>query len=516
MGSLVDLDALIRAQVRGYTRTPGQHPVPDAARCQVLDRVAATSPAGHAGLAKGDLVVSVDGRAAAEVDSDVATAFVGERRWEVVTRDGDRVALATTAADPGVALRPTPEAIARTFAVTGARDPWTDLQHLWEAGAWDTLAALAERALAVPGAGHTPALLFRGAARWERGQRDEALVDVRAFHEEHARGWTMNFGGIARYYLGLAALEGGDRDGGASALEAALEACRCARIADAVERVTGRRLPADAPLLWVGRAFPYDYDLPVAEGDGVGTTASLRTVLAALPPGGLLTIVMLGSYRANGPYSDLMRRWRTHATALAAYLPALHVITSNPDRAGHRPPWFRGEEAARDAGAPFALLFDVDDAVGKTVDAPGSPYALLVDARGTVQGEGWLDGACVWDALARAQGAPVAPARAPARLTGVPAFESLPPLAGAEACPRCRTTKGKGELTCAGCGHTEWGAVACGLVVGCALLGGGLFALQRTDSHLLRLALAGVAALGGVIVLILVAAALRAGRGRRS
>lgn len=516
---MLDLDALIRAQVLGYTRTPGRHPVPDTpdlSRCQVLDRVAATSPAGHAGLARGDLVVSVDGRPAAEVDSDVAAGFVAQRRWVVVTADGDRVALATTAADPGVALRPTPEAIARTFALTGARDPWTDLQHLWEAGAWEPLATLAERALAVPGAGHTPALLFRGAALWERGQRDEGLVLAREFLEKHARGWTMNFGGIARFYLARAALAAGDTEGGARDLEAALEACRCARIADEVLRVTGRRLPAVEPLLWTGRPFPYDYDLPVADGEGVGTTASLRKVLAGLPPGGLLTLVMLGSYRANGPYSDLMRRWRTHAIALGSHLPALHVITSNPDREGHRPQWLRGEEAARDAGAPFALLFDTDDAVGKAVDAPGSPYALLVDAKGVVQGEGWLDGACVWDALARAHGAPTAPARSPARLTGAPAFESLPPLADAEVCPRCSTAKGKGELTCAGCGHTEWGAVACGLVVGCTLLTGGLFAAQRVDASWLRFALAGIAALGGVITLILVAAALRAGRGRRS
>lgn len=524
VGVLLDLDALIRAQVLGYTRTPGRQGVPDApdpSRCQVLDRVAATSPAGHAGLAKGDLVVSVDGRPAAEVDPDVAAAFVSERRWEVVTRDGERVALATTACDPGVALRPTPEAIARTFeptlVPTGGRDPWTDLQHLWEGGAWDTLATLADRALAVPATGHTPAVLFRGAALWERGRREEGLAAVREFHDKHARGWTMNFGGIARFYLGRAALEGGDRDGGARALEEALEWCRCARIADEVERVTGRRLPAEEPLLWVGRPFPCDYDLPVAEGEGAGTTSSLRTVLAALPPGGLHAIVMLGSYRANGPYSDLMKRWRTHASAFGGLLPALHAITSNPDREGHRPQWLRGEEAARDAGAPFALLFDADDVVGRAVDARGSPYALLVDAKGTVQGEGWLDGACVWDAFARAQGAHTATeARSPVRLTDVPAFESLPPLAGVEVCPSCGTSKGKGELTCGACGHTEWGAVGCGMFVGGLLLVGGLLALGNAPSSAMRLVAGGVAALGGAVVLILFGAALRAGRGRRS
>src|SRR5688572_30101523 len=113
-----DLDALIRSQVRGYTRTPGVAR-PDLGGCQVIEKVAPTSPAGWAGLTKGDLLVSIDGRPAAEVDSDLAAVTAVERRFEVVTTTNERVALATTGVDIGVLLRPTAEAVTRSFSIRG-------------------------------------------------------------------------------------------------------------------------------------------------------------------------------------------------------------------------------------------------------------------------------------------------------------------------------------------------------------------------------------------------------------
>ena len=51
-----------------------------------------------------------------------------------------------------------------------------------------------------------------GAALYEKGQRDRAMPMIRDYYKNLEQGWTMGFMAVARYYLGLDALEKDDKE----------------------------------------------------------------------------------------------------------------------------------------------------------------------------------------------------------------------------------------------------------------------------------------------------------------
>lgn len=395
------LDEFIREQVVALERTPNVR-LPRPAQCMIVTRLAPRSLAAHAGVGVKDLLVSLDGEPAALFAPQTYARPAAEHVWVFYSRPRhELIELRATGIEPGVELGHTTDGIKERYRP--AESSPSDLEALWEARDWAALETLSAATLAAYGRDRdTPALLFQGAALFETGRRPEGTKRVDEYMASYASHWTTNFSGIGLYYQALGRMQSGDREGGLEVLRAAFERHRCLRLAEAVEKHTGRRPALEDPR-WLGREFPVAYRLPRLESPG--EEVALRPALDALGEGELLGVCLLANYRGNGPYDDLMLRYHNFATWFSRYVRGFHVLTMEKERYPDRPQYFRGEDRVRADGLPLELVLEdggVTGAVGQTT----SPFVLVLDREGRVRHEGDLGAVDLWNTLAAIDGGP--------------------------------------------------------------------------------------------------------------
>lgn len=399
------LESFLDRRVRDVERRPSSAQV-DPGRALRVDRVADPSVAARAGIEPGDVLVRVGRHSAAALDFDSLLDPDADLHWDFLSpARGERVRLASTGVPLGIELAPTTEVIVARFA----DDTWEleDLDHLWVRGAWAELEScclrfekpgwIARFVRKRRGDPAYPTRLLLGASLIETGRRDEGMRLVREFMPDENY-HTLQYHSIGRYYLGLDADSRADRAGALRWLEEAFRQKPFDRIADRIETWTGHR-PQDERSRFEGGLFPVDYRLPRLEGQNL---VDLGETLASLSRGQILPVVLLATYRANGPYSDLMKVWTRLSLHMRELIPRLHVITMESERRSDRPSWMEGENRAREHGCPFDLLHDSDGEVTMTCAPAGSPWVLLLDRTGRVLGEGGLEEVAVWEALAAA------------------------------------------------------------------------------------------------------------------
>jgi hypothetical protein len=394
------MDEFIRAQVKSVLRTQNV-PLPRPAGCLIVKKLAPRSVAAHLGVAGKDLLAFVDGTPAGRLDPDLYNRPAEQRTYTFYSRPRhEMVEAVVTGIEVGALLAPTLDALKARFD-PGKAD-YRSLEALWEARDWATLEALATRCLQADKAyRRTPAFLFLGAALHEQKRWAEAVPVVDEYLRDTASSWTMNFAGIALLYTGLERLRLNDKARGVAALQSAWGQYQHARIADALQAGTGSR-PTEDPPRWVGKVFPVDYALPRLEA-GPGTVA-LTEAASRLQPGQLLGVCLLASYRGNGPYNDLMARYRNYATYFGRYLAGFHVLTMQRERPADRSWYFENEDQVRASGLPLDVLLDADGKVTLAVEPGCSPFVLLVDRDRRVACEGELDSVQLWNTLAAANG----------------------------------------------------------------------------------------------------------------
>ncbi len=389
------MQAFIEAQIRDLKRTPNVR-MPKPAQCMIVTELAPVSLAGHAGVAARDFLVSLDDEPASALVPQTWLYDAAEHRWLFYSRPRhELIELHATGIEPGVTLRHTTDAIKERY--DPSKSSPSELEALWEARDWPALQKLATLTLAANEPERdTPALLFQGAALYETGRRDEGMALVTQYQERFASNWTMNFNGIGCYYQALSLLEDGDEESGLGLLHRAFEYNRCPRLAEALEKHTGRRPPLVEPL-WLEQGFPIGYRLPRLEVPE--EQISLQDAVGGLGPGELVAVCLLATYRGNGPYNDFMMRYLNFARWFAPFLKDLHVVTMEPERRADYAHYFRGEDAVRKAGLPLELLLD-DGEVTDAVQPTGSPFVVLLDCDGRVRAEGELSSVDLWNALA--------------------------------------------------------------------------------------------------------------------
>ncbi len=109
------LDDFIRAQVLESKTSPSKNPPPQA-RCLQIERIAGVSVAGHLGLRRGDLMVSIDRKPAGSFDARLYRKPV-ERRpytfWSPWRKE--RIDATITGIPIGAELRKTVAATVQSF-----------------------------------------------------------------------------------------------------------------------------------------------------------------------------------------------------------------------------------------------------------------------------------------------------------------------------------------------------------------------------------------------------------------
>jgi len=205
-------------------------------------------------LAPGDLLVSMNGQSAATLSPKLWRAGMKVREYIFYSpQSRERIELTTTGVDLGCELKRTTEMIQATYKPE-VFDP-DPLMELWETGAWPALLQLATAAVRKAGE-NSPVFPIYGAARYETGQRSEGAAVMRTYLEKHAQGWTVDYRGIATFYLGLEKAREGDLDTAGQVLALSYADLPVDRIANAMVELG---LPRSAKaVVWAGKSATGD------------------------------------------------------------------------------------------------------------------------------------------------------------------------------------------------------------------------------------------------------------------
>jgi hypothetical protein len=216
--------------------------------------------------------------------------------------------------------------------------------------------------------------------------------------------------GLYMYTAGLiAARAGKPRDEAVDHLQLALHCLPdCERVKDAL-RVFDEPVPA--PATQADSTFPVDYRLPAVDPRLAVPGPDCRSVglfeeLARLRTDQIALVVLLGSYRSNGFYSQSMEMLGHLYPVIGHRLGIVHVITSalglsDKDRA-FTERWMRGEEYALTRGVPLVVLTDGEDTICNALGITKSPSCYLLGRDGSVLVENSLDDdGPIWEAFAK-------------------------------------------------------------------------------------------------------------------
>lgn len=388
-------EAFTQSLLMNYRRSAARAD-PPRARCLEVKEVGPGSLAEKILLAPGDLLVSMNGQSAATLSPKLWRLAMKIREYIFYSpQSRERIELTTTGVDLGCELKRTTEMIQATYKPE-VFDP-DPLMELWEAGAWPVLLPLATAAVRKTGE-NSPIYPIYGAALYETGKKSEAVDVMRTYLQKHVQNWTVNYRGIATFYMGLAKAGEGDLNTAGQILAMAYADLPVDRVANAVAEL-GLPRPSKA-VVWAGKTAPGDYELETLEGPK--KTVTMSEALLGLTDGHILLLCLLSSYRANGPYNELMQRYLTLIRDFTPFVGPLHVITEVKDRYPDRPHYFETEDKVRAKGVPFELLFDPPGDVSAMYGPKVSPLVLTLNNRGLILTEGQLEGIDVWRALVAA------------------------------------------------------------------------------------------------------------------
>jgi hypothetical protein len=404
--SVMEFTDYLKSQVKSVKPVSGHRFSP--ASSFVVTDVSDNSVGTLARVRPGDYLCEVDGRPAESVNLDsVPKSGQWSRFLFYRPHSEDFIEIRTTGLPTGIKAERTTEAM-----VARAQSLQTEPEEMMRLCLRQQWQALAQVCAACRGKGipflkrfslrrrlKSPdpvVVFFEGIAAIETGN-PKGLEAVRWFYDEHVHNWTMDYRALCGYYRGR---ELEDRELGDEALElygAAYEDFELPVIADAIERLSGRRPePTESS---VGQGIEIDYELPrLDERGGV----SLSRTLERMDTDQFLIIALLSGYRSNGPYSDYMFRLAHEWPYFRDYIGGIHIITETPEIRADLIHTRAGEEVARAYGVPLEMLHDETGEVHERF--PPRKYApefFYVNRNGTIVEHSRVEGADTYRCMAQ-------------------------------------------------------------------------------------------------------------------
>lgn len=394
--------------VLNVDRRTGDPPVPRD--CLVVERVSKYSLLAAYGVVPGTLV-HIDELEEGLLDPTLLGKPHNELTYTFHV-GGERIRMRTRPALLGVNFARSVENI-RTY-YNPATDGHEPLFELWRQGAWEVLERAAVRTMgagsgllggslfsrfvggAKPKPVDHPATLFYGAALVEQGRGDEGFPYVLDFKKQFAHNWGETYLAVATAYAGLQRIQAGRRDLGMQLLMDSYKLAPLRKVKRALESTQGK---APETRTLYKKRFP-DYDLFQPDGR---KGAKLQRTLENMDDSQILLIALLGGFRGNEAYNQLMMRYMNFAAHFPDFVVGLHAATTVKDRTSdHRPEWFTGEDLALAAGLPFLVLEDYRAFVQREAKPVRIPTIYAVNRDGIVLHEGDCTSADLWNALGRA------------------------------------------------------------------------------------------------------------------
>ncbi|MFC3192816.1 PDZ domain-containing protein [Marinicella sediminis] len=371
----------------------------DPQKHQMLVKVAPGSPADELGLSSGDLLISVNGAPANEVDVLGTLVQTNVMTYEFYQPQSQSMLCVEANNMPlGFVVEGQSEGITQLYEQRGMYD-WSDLMKLWERGEWTLLARASQAVhqtgllnrlirLFKPSHQASGAVLLMGAAMYEQGQPAEGMNWIELFIDELFAGFTTDYHAVAFYYKARWAKESGDSDEFIHWLERAnhSNAGRSARVNELIRTVEQIELSHEHP--WLGMDFPSRFVLPLLEQEGL---LSLQNMLDGMQDDQLLPVCVMPSYRGNGPYNDSMLCYRATIKHLAEQFLPMVVITDQPHKRPDRMWWYEHETKARQQHIELHLVYDETASVARQLDMQRTPIFYVLNKQSTIIHQGALD-----------------------------------------------------------------------------------------------------------------------------
>jgi hypothetical protein len=375
--------------------------------------VARNSPASHLGLETGDYIVSVDGLYASAIDLE-GRLLDGRENIEYQFYSYSKhinINVSATTVPLGIVTEASSIGIVERYRSEGFYG-WGDLMVLWKRQNWNALEEASElvssngvisrfRRVFNKNFGISAEILFKGAAIYERGEREKGIDLIGRFIDDDLHNHETSLHAIAYLYAAKWAELNDDGD-----------ACRH-WLAEAnrsngghFERIVqevyfkGYEAPADR-YSWKGKTFPELYTLlKLGESEAV----SLQETLGSMSADQLLPVCVMPTYRGNGPYNEAMRCYRAIYKYVSHRVQPMQVILDSTEKRTDRDFWYENEELAINSGIPINLLHDKEQTVANKLKLEFSPVFYLLTNKGKIHYEGPLNRAYdYWDAISNSQ-----------------------------------------------------------------------------------------------------------------
>jgi hypothetical protein len=360
--------------------------------------VASGSPADELGLSKGDLLISVNGASANEVDVLATLVKTNHMTYEFYQPDNQSLLRVECNNMPlGFEVEGQSEGMVQLFEKRGMYD-WSDLMKLWERGEWVLLARASQAVHQVSGFNRLIRLfkpyhqasgevLMMGAAMYEQGQIAEGIKWINLFIEELIAGFTTDYHAVAFYYKALCARDANNQNEFHHWLEQAnrSNAGRSSRVNDLVGTVDQIKLSDEQP--WLGADFPSRFVLPRLDQEGL---LSLQNLLDGMQDDQLLPLCVMPSYRGNGPYNDSMLCYRATIKHLSDRFLPMVVITDQLEKRPDRMWWYEHETLAKQQHMDIHLVFDETSSVARKLQMQRTPIFYVLNKQGVIIHQGAL------------------------------------------------------------------------------------------------------------------------------
>ena len=369
--------------------------------CLRIAAVAKGGPGDVLGLVEGDLLITVNDTEAASADL-VETAFQSQTQVYRFVRPGEEASFQVTSESIllGIEFEKTREAIVTAYNMNlGDND---DLRKLWQYFDFEALALIVARwkHVLAPSPRNRlheywllflnllcllqlrryrpdePELMYVGIVEYERGERSVGIEKIRQFLRESAHDYRLSYRAVGYYYEALEQIRAGDREQALEIAHYCQHTWPMAPFEHLIKSLGGDVRPPYRPHL--DSLFPVNYRLP--REDKIDVEIDLGSALGALEHGQFHLVVVLGGWRSNGPYYELMLLYRTFLEHLDGIVSSVHVIAGDGSHY-----WPGGERAAIEAGAPINILSDPERKVSAHFDFESSPMTMALDVDGVIR-----------------------------------------------------------------------------------------------------------------------------------